>query len=72
MPVPSRFHVLLPNESDFDGDLAKLLSANSLQLSDFSLSMNEAHFYFDTDHMSRVGLTEFFERHLKALLTLDG
>jgi hypothetical protein len=30
--------------------------------------MDESKFYFDTDHLNRTGLTEFFDRHLKALL----
>jgi hypothetical protein len=30
--------------------------------------MDEPKFYFDTDHLNRTGLTEFFSRHLEALL----
>jgi hypothetical protein len=37
-------------------------------LHDFSTTLPEAGFYFDTDHLNRAGLTEFFSRHLKAIL----
>jgi hypothetical protein len=30
--------------------------------------MNEPRFYFDTDHLNRTGLTEFFAQQLKPIL----
>lgn len=68
MPVPARFHALLPQEDAFDDAMAGLFTAEDSQLYDFSLAMAEPGFYFDTDHLNRAGLTEFFDRHLKALL----
>jgi len=34
--------------------------------------MTEPGFYFDTDHLNRAGLTEFFGQHLKAVLLFAG
>jgi hypothetical protein len=31
--------------------------------------MDEPRYYFDTDHLNRAGVTEFFNRHLKGLFT---
>ncbi len=45
-----------------------LLAAQQAPIHDFSLTMTEPRSYFDTDHLNRVGLTEFFARHLKAIL----
>jgi hypothetical protein len=69
LPVPKRFHDLLPDEAAFDGAMTELFAAAGGTFRDFSLTMDEAKFYFDTDHLNRTGLTEFFNRHLKALLT---
>lgn len=68
MPVPARFHALLPDEIAFDDAMTQLFASEDAPLYDFSLTLNEPQFYFDTDHLNRSGLTEFFERNLKALL----
>lgn len=68
LPVPKRFHDLLPDEAAFDEAMSELFAAEGAPFHDFSLTMDEARFYFDTDHLNRAGLTEFFSRHLKALL----
>jgi hypothetical protein len=69
MPVPARFHSLLPNEAAFDEAMSRLLAEKRVPFHDFSLAMDEPRFYFDTDHLNRVGLTEFFARQLKSILT---
>lgn len=68
-PVPARFHALIPDEAAFDDTISRLLADEQVPFHDFSLSMDEPRFYFDTDHLNRTGLTEFFARHLKAILT---
>jgi hypothetical protein len=68
MPVPSQFLDRLPDEATFDAALLQLLASRQVQLHDFSRAMEEPRFYFDTDHLNRTGLTEFFNRHLKTLL----
>lgn len=72
LPVPGRFHALLPDEPAFDRTMIELFSRHGAALHDFSLSMDEPRFFFDTDHLGRTGVTEFFNRHLKALLVSSG
>jgi hypothetical protein len=69
LPVPSRFHEKLPDEAAFDRRLLDLPAMRRALFRDFSLAMDEREFYFDTDHLNRTGLTAFFDRHLKAILT---
>lgn len=71
MPVPARFQARLPDEATFDDAIARLIENSGAAFHDFSLSMDEPRFYFDTDHLNRAGLTEFFERHLKAILVSE-
>lgn len=68
MPVPAAFHRLLPDETDFDRDLAALAAAHGAAFHDFSLVLDGPGLYFDTDHLNRAGLTRFFDEHLKAIL----
>ncbi len=68
MPVPQQFAGALPNEAAFDAALARVLSAHGVCYADFSTTVNEPRFYFDTDHLNRAGLTAFVGRSLKALL----
>lgn len=69
MPVPARFYDQLPNEAAFDLELRRLLVAEQVEFHDFSRALDEPRFYFDTDHLNREGLTVFFSRHLKAILS---
>jgi hypothetical protein len=39
---------------------------------DFSVRTSEPGLYFDTDHLNRAGLTEFFKRDLKSILVSAG
>lgn len=68
-PVPAQFHALLPGESDFDESLSRLLDSRHVPFHDFSLAMDAPRFYFDTDHLNRAGVIEFFAGHLQAILT---
>ena len=65
MPTPSQYRGQLPDEAGFDQALSRLLATAGVRFLDFSEAMDEPRFYFDTDHLNRVGLTEFFARHLK-------
>jgi hypothetical protein len=69
MPVPSAYLARLPSEDAFDADLARTLAPRAIEAHDFSGSIPEARFYFDTDHLNREGLSRFVEHDLKALLT---
>ena len=68
MPVPPRFYEKLPGEAAFDQRLLGLPAMRQALFRDFSLAMDEREFYFDTDHLNRTGLTQFFDRYLKAIL----
>ena len=72
MPVPPQFHSQLPDEAAFDQALAGFLAARGVHFYDFSAKLSEPSLYFDTDHLSRAGLTEFFIRDLKPLLVSGG
>ena len=67
-PIPQQFRSALPGEAAFDAALARVLSAHGVCYADFSTTVNEPRFYFDTDHLNRAGLTELVNRGLKALL----
>jgi len=68
MPVPPDFYARLPDEVGFDAAIEDLLAKRHVAFDDFSRSLTEPRFYFDTDHLNRTGLTEFFAHDLKAIL----
>ncbi len=68
LPVPPPYRSQLPNEAAFDEALSRVLEPRNIPVRDFSAAIKEPRFYFDTDHLNRAGLTEFFNRELKALL----
>jgi hypothetical protein len=67
-PLPADFRRRLPEEQQFEAAIGALLRARQLPFHDFSATMDEPRFYFDTDHLNRTGLTEFFVQHLRPLL----
>jgi hypothetical protein len=68
MPTPGQFRALLPNEAAFDEAMTAAVANRGIGFNNFSAELDEPHFYFDTDHLNRVGVTELFARHLKAIL----
>jgi hypothetical protein len=68
LPAPSQFVSQRPDEAAFDSAIKPLLDENHVSLYDFSSSMDDPKFYFDTDHLNHAGVQEFFERYLKAIL----
>ena len=68
MPVPPRFFSQLPEEAGFDDAISSFLAARGVPLHDFSAKTSEPSLYFDTDHLNRAGVTEFFVRDLKPVL----
>jgi hypothetical protein len=72
MPLPPQFRSQLPDEAGFDEALASFLAARGVPLHDFSANSGDPALYFDTDHLSRAGLTEFFARDLKPVLVTGG
>ena len=72
MPIPSQFLSRIPDEANFDAVIGQLAADEHVSFHDFAGALDEARFYFDTDHLNRTGLTEFFDRHLKGILTSRG
>lgn len=72
MPVPPRFQSQLPDEAGFDDALSRFLAARGVLFHDFSAKSSDPSLYFDTDHLSRAGLTEFFLRDLKPVFDSRG
>lgn len=68
MPTPSQYRSQLPDEATFDSALSRLLAAEQVQSHDFSQSIDEPQFYFDSDHLNRDGLRKFYTRDLKPVL----
>jgi hypothetical protein len=72
LPVPALFRKQLPNEAAFDAAAADILMEQAAPLQDFSSALDNANFYFDTDHLNRAGATEAFQHLLKPLLMTPG
>jgi hypothetical protein len=68
MPVPAQYRSQLPDEAAFDQAMSRLLGTAGVRSYDFSQTIDEPRLYFDTDHLNRVGLTEFFSRYLKPVM----
>ena len=68
LPVPPGFRSQLPREAEFDETISRFLASRGVRFHDFSTAIGESRFYFDTDHLNRAGLTEFFARSLKTIL----
>jgi len=67
-PIPDRVHKELPDEASFDAALSPLLAARSVELHDLSHEGNDPKFFYDTDHLNRDGVLNFFSQHLGPLL----
>jgi len=72
MPLPQEFYRRLPDETGFDAVLSHFLTRAGVPFYDFSDSVSAPRLYFDTDHLNRMGLTEFFLRDLKPVLGATG
>jgi hypothetical protein len=68
-PIPSRIYRRIPGEAEFDAALNEALHRHGVEFHDFSLVDNDEKFFYDTDHLNRSGVLEFFDHHLKGLLT---
>ncbi len=63
-PLPEKFYDLLPNEKAFDAKLKEVLAERQVPFYDFSLTIPEYDYYFDTDHLNRKGVEIFFKESL--------
>jgi hypothetical protein len=67
-PIPERVHALLPNETSFNAALKQIADRHGIEVHDFSHVANDNTFFYDTDHLNRTGVLNFFENHLKGVL----
>jgi hypothetical protein len=67
-PIPRRFYDRIPNESEFERRIGHLLASEQIPYYDFALVDNDAKFFFDTDHLNRSGVSNFFDSHLARVL----
>jgi hypothetical protein len=71
-PVPGRVYAQLPDEAAFDARLREVLDRNGAAFHDFSQVSNDDSFFYDTDHLNRAGVLNFFEHNLAPLLGAAG
>lgn len=67
-PLPERFYRMLPNEAKFDQDLKAILDKYQVEFHDYSLTDNDEKFFYNTDHLNRAGVLNFFRNSLAPLL----
>ncbi len=68
MPLPVQFRSARPEDPSFAAAIDRLASERRLAFYDFSEALPEPRYYFDTDHLNRAGVTEFFRQQLKPIL----
>jgi hypothetical protein len=68
-PIPARIRKLIPGEDQFDAALQDLARTAGAELHDFSQAANDEKFFYDTDHLNRTGVLNFFEKHLVPVMT---
>lgn len=75
-PVPERWYKMLPNEAQFDQSLSALLERYKVEFHDYSLVSNAEKYFYNTDHLNREGVlnfyTEYFAAIFKPTATLQG
>lgn len=69
MPLPQSFRDRLPEAEEAKAILQALSSRRQVKILDFSTALPELKFYFDTDHLNRAGVTEFFDKQFRSVLT---
>ena len=70
-PLPDRFRVLLPDETQFSDRLETFAAAQGVMLVDMAAVLPDPRFYFDPDHLNREGVDAWLEVGLRELLTGD-
>jgi hypothetical protein len=67
-PLPARFYDLIPSEAEFDRGIGNFLARQQVPFYNFGLLDNEEQYFFDSDHLNRSGVINFFDRHLIQVL----
>ena len=67
-PLPERFRRLLPALAGFEPQLLAVLANHGVEFHDFSQTIPESRFYFDTDHLNRAGVQRFLDESLAEVM----
>ncbi len=67
-PIPKQFYDMIPHEQKFDERIKEVLAGKGVLFYDFSLVSNEKEYFYNSDHLNRTGVLNFFENHLKQVL----
>ncbi len=66
--LPQEYLTYKKHEKWFNDQMIPLLNARNVPFKDFSNTIPEYDYYFDTDHLNRDGVTLFFEKNFKNFL----
>lgn len=69
MPIPAHIYAMIPNEVVFNKEVEIRLQKLGAAFHDFSLISNNKSFFFDTDHLNRIGIKTFIDQHLVKVLS---
>lgn len=67
-PIPERIAERMPSEQEFDTRLRDSLTRLNIPLHDFTHTSNAEKLFYDTDHLNKDGVLQFFETALVPLL----
>jgi hypothetical protein len=67
-PLPERVYRLLPEEAEFDAAIRGILVDYGVAFHDLSLRCNEERFFYNTDHLNRAGVLNFYDECLVPVL----
>jgi len=71
-PIPTHIYKMIPQEKEFDEKIIEILQKKEVPFYDFSLVDNQKEYFYDTDHLNRTGVLNFFNSHLKPALLKHG
>jgi hypothetical protein len=67
-PIPERVARQIPAEDRFDARLHEILERHRVEFHDFTHVGNDEKLFYDTDHLNREGVLNFFEHSLAPVL----
>jgi hypothetical protein len=67
-PIPERVARQIPAEDGFDARLKEIVERSHAEFHDFTHVGNDDKLFYDTDHLNREGVLNFFEHSLKPVL----
>ncbi|OGF56704.1 MAG: hypothetical protein A2Z21_06340 [Candidatus Fraserbacteria bacterium RBG_16_55_9] len=67
-PVPQVFYDMIPHEEEFNQRISGVLAGEGVPFYNFSLVNNDPKLFFDTDHLNRTGVMQFFADYFSPVL----